>query len=38
MTMIHGKIMYEDGIYHIGVDPEEVYARVNQITERLKTS
>ena len=25
MTMIDGKILYEDGNFHIGVDPEDVY-------------
>ncbi len=36
MTMIHGKILYENGIYNIGVDPEEVYRKSNEIMERLK--
>lgn len=36
MTMIHGKILYEDGNYYIGVDPEEVYKNANQVIDRLK--
>ncbi len=37
MTMIHGKILYENGIYQIGVDPEEVYKKSNEIMQRLKS-
>ncbi len=36
MTMIHGKILYENGVYNIGVDPEEVYRRSNEVMDRLK--
>ena len=36
MTMIHGKILYEDGVYNIGVDPEEVYRKANEVMDRLK--
>jgi len=35
LTMIHGKILYEDGKYNIGVDPETVYANVERITRRI---
>lgn len=31
MTMINGRILYEDGHYHIGIDENEVYQRVNQV-------
>ncbi|MDO5572422.1 MAG: amidohydrolase [bacterium] len=36
MTMIHGKILYENGVYNIGVDPEEVYRKSNEVMDRLK--
>ncbi|MCH5267018.1 MAG: amidohydrolase [Lachnospiraceae bacterium] len=35
MTMIAGKILYEDGQFHIGVDPQEVYKRVNAGIQRM---
>lgn len=31
MTMINGRILYENGHYHIGIDEKEVYQRVNQV-------
>jgi len=36
MTMIHGKVLYENYEYHIGVNPEEIYQEVNEIVKRLK--
>ena len=36
MTMVNGKILYEDGKFHIGVKPETVYARANEIVARMK--
>ena len=38
MTMIHGKIVYENGTYNIGVEPEEVYEQANRIIERIRIS
>lgn len=35
LTMIHGKILYEDGNYQIGQDPEEIYAEANEIIRRI---
>ena len=35
MTMIDGKILYEDGNFHIGVDPEDVYRECEKISKRL---
>lgn len=35
LTMVHGKILYEDGNYNIGVDPDTVYANVERITKRI---
>lgn len=36
MTMINGKILYEDGQFFIGEDPERIYADVNSIIARCK--
>lgn len=36
LTMVAGKILYEDGKFNIGVDPEEVYAKVNESITRMK--
>lgn len=35
MTMVAGKILYEDGEFQIGCDPEFVYARAEEITRRI---
>ena len=35
LTMINGKILYENGIFHIGTDPEEIYKKCNEISRRL---
>ena len=36
LTMINGQILYEDHNFHIGFDPEEIYARANAIIRRMK--
>ena len=36
MTMVDGKILYEDGKFSIGVSAEEVYAKANEIIERMR--
>jgi len=36
MTMIDGKILYEDGAFHIGVEAEEVYRKANESIARMK--
>ena len=36
MTMINGKILYEDGKFDIGEDPEQLYKKANAIAERFK--
>ena len=33
LTMVNGRILYEDGQFHIGADPEEVYRRCNEIID-----
>lgn len=35
MTMIHGRILYENGAFHIGREPEEIYEKANRIIRRL---
>ncbi len=36
MTMVNGKILYEDMKFNIGFDPKEVYAKANEIIGRMK--
>jgi len=36
MTMVHGKILFEDGKYNIGMDPEDIYKEANAIITKLK--
>lgn len=36
MTMVNGKILYENGQFHVGEDPEEIYARANEIARRIQ--
>lgn len=35
MTMINGRILYENGEFHIGVDQEALYAKCEEISNRL---
>ena len=35
MTMIDGKILYQDGVFHIGEDKEVIYEHANRISERI---
>ena len=36
MTMVNGRILYENGIFDIGFDPKEIYAKANAIIGRMK--
>ena len=36
LTMVAGKILYEDGKFEIGFDPEEIYEKANRIIRRMK--
>ena len=36
MTMVGGRILYEDGIFHVGIDPEKVYANANSLMAKYK--
>ena len=35
MTMVNGKILYEDGRFDIGIAPEDVYREANAIIRRM---
>lgn len=35
MTMINGRILYKDGAFNIGEDPERIYAESNAILHRM---
>ncbi|MCI8993437.1 MAG: amidohydrolase [Eubacterium sp.] len=36
MTMVNGRILYEDMKFHIGFKPKEVYKKANEIIGRMK--
>ena len=36
LTMVNGKVLYEDGNFFIGTPASEVYAKANEIIERMK--
>ena len=36
LTMVNGNVLYEDGVFHIGTEPEEVYAKANEIIRRIQ--
>jgi len=36
LTMVHGKILFEDGKYDIGMAPEDIYKEANAIITKLK--
>jgi 5-methylthioadenosine/S-adenosylhomocysteine deaminase len=36
LTMVAGKILYEDGKFFVGEDIRDIYAKAQEITERLK--
>lgn len=35
MTMINGRILYEDGHFFVGEEPEEVYKKANELVQKL---
>lgn len=35
LTMVDGRILYERGTFHVGIDPEEVYAKANETIARF---
>ncbi len=36
LTMVDGKILYEDGKFFVGEEPKEIYARANEIARRIQ--
>lgn len=36
MTMVNGKVLYENNRFDIGFDPEEIYTKANAIIRRMK--
>ncbi len=36
LTMVNGRILYENGNFEIGFDPKEIYAKANEIIGRMK--
>ena len=36
MTMVNGKILYEDGEFFIGTPAEEIYTKANEIIDRMR--
>ena len=36
LTMVNGSILYEDGLFSVGEDPEEIYAKANEIIRKYK--
>ena len=36
MTMINGKILYEDGQFKLGFEPEDIYRDANAIIRRMQ--
>lgn len=36
LTMVNGRILYEDNKFYINDDPEEIYAKANEIIDRIK--
>jgi 5-methylthioadenosine/S-adenosylhomocysteine deaminase len=37
MTMIHGRILYKDGIFNVGESPELIYGQCDDIVKRIVT-
>ncbi len=35
MTMVDGKILYEDGRYHLNLEPDELYGQIERIADRV---
>ncbi len=36
MTVVNGKILYENGLFYIGTSAEEVYSKANEIIQHIK--
>ena len=38
LTMVNGKILYENGVYHVGESPEDIFAHARAATKRIINS
>lgn len=38
MTMVAGKILYENGKFYVGAEPEEIYAKANEAIDTKRSS
>jgi len=36
LTMVNGKVLYENGVFSINADPNEIYKKANEIITRIK--
>ena len=36
LTMVNGRILYEDGRFFVGTEPEEIYRKANEIIGRMR--
>ena len=36
LTMVNGRVLYEDNRFDIGFDPKEIYAHANRIIRRMQ--
>lgn len=36
LTMINGEILFENGKYNVGIEPETIYLKANEIANRIK--
>ena len=36
LTMVNGKILYQNGEFFVGEDPEKIYEKANHIAKRCK--
>ena len=36
LTMVNGRILYENGEFYVGTPAEEIYAKANEIVSRMK--
>ncbi|MBR5474299.1 MAG: amidohydrolase [Lachnospiraceae bacterium] len=36
LTMVNGRILYEDGAFFVGEDPEAIYAKANEIVAQIR--
>ena len=35
MTMVNGRILYENGVFHVGESAEDIYRRAQKVTDAL---